>query len=162
MPELDSTRCLVELAVGKAHEFELHAPRCAEIDPRLPKTVTGALRRFAHDFDIVRPEMLESRIEVVNIEGDMVPTNVTVARIGALTVGRLVLKHLKVRAKPTPIEAEFTHDRARVHSEVGLHPLILVFEGSERVDPFATDSVHEEAFGLINIGHSYANVLDSS
>lgn len=162
MPELDRTRCLVKLSVGEAHEFELHAPRCTEIDPRLAKTVTGALRRFAHDFDIVRSEMFESRIEVVNIEGDMVPTNVTVARKRALTVDRFVLKHLKVRTKPTPIEAEFAHDRARVHSKVGHHPLIIAFEGSERVDPFATDNVHEEALGLINIRHSYADVLDSS
>ena len=53
---------------------------------------------LAHDLDPARAQIGDRRVDVVDVEGEVVPTDVAVARLRRLTVGGVVLEHLEVRA----------------------------------------------------------------
>src|SRR5690554_122772 len=151
---------LVDLAVGEAHELEQHAPRAEEVDPSLPLAVTRACRRLAEDTHPVPPQVLDRRVKVLEVEREVVATDVAVARLGGLSVGGLPLEDLEVGSVLAAVEAQLTHDRARVHVEALGHPVgVLVHEGTERVDVLAPDDVDEEAVRLLDVGDGEADVL---
>src|SRR5690625_5065020 len=103
MPRVSARRRLVCLTVRETHELKLHAPRTQEVHPVLSLRSLHARRWCAHDLDVVRAQVGDRRIHVLHIECKMVPSDVAVAWLWALTVGRFVLKDLVVTSVAHPI-----------------------------------------------------------
>src|SRR5690554_6257504 len=150
---------LVRLAVGEAHELELHAPRGEEVHPSLPLAVTRAGRRFAEDTHPVAAQVLDGQIEVLDVEREVVATDVAVAGLRRLAFGGLPLEDLEVGAGLAAVEAQLAHDSARVHVQVLGHPVVVLDEGAERVDVLATEHVDEERVRFVEVGDGEADVL---
>src|SRR6476469_34738 len=96
---------LVTLATGIAYQFELQAPRCLKIDPgRAGRRTVRDMIGLAHDLDAVVPEVLERRGKSIDIEGDVVAANITVAGRGRTLIRRFILKNLEIRPPPATQE----------------------------------------------------------
>ena len=87
MPQLYRCVFLVRLAMRKAHQFKLHAPGAQEVNPALAfarRAARGGLAEHAKAFG---SKVLERRIHVVNIKGDVMATDVAVARWFRVLIG---------------------------------------------------------------------------
>src|SRR3712207_3210037 len=84
MPEDDITDPLVGLAVGKGDKLQLHPPRGEEVDPALPPTGVPAGRRLAENTDPPGSQVLDRSVEVVDVERQVVATDVAVSGYGSL------------------------------------------------------------------------------
>ena len=127
--------------------------------PSLALRLAVGLAQHAH---ARAPQVRDGRVEVVDVEGQVVAADVAVAGLVALAVGRLPLEDLEVRAVLAAVEAQLAHDRARVHVEVLGHPVVVALERAERVHVLAPDHVDEEAVRLVEVGNGEADVLRSA
>ena len=130
--------------------------------PALALGGSSARVRRAHDLDVVCAQVSDSRLHVVDVDREVVASDVAVARLGRLAIGRVVEKGLDVAAISQPVETDLFDHGARVHPEGHSHPVVVGALGSERVDVLGAENVDEEAFGLVEVGHGDADVVDAS
>nr|WP_236700391.1 hypothetical protein [Allosalinactinospora lopnorensis] len=105
-------------------------------------------------------QVSDRRIDVFDVERQVVAADIAVAGRLRVPLGRVVLEDLEVRAVGASEEAEFAHHRARVHVEAVGHPRVIGVERAERVHEVASDHVDEEPRRLFEVGDSEAHVLD--
>src|SRR4051812_27904286 len=149
----------VTLAAGIAHQFELQAPWCLEINP------SRACRRTAldgvgltHDLDAVVPEMLERSVEIIDIERDVVTANVAVAGRRRTLVRRFILEDLEIHSTTAAQEA-IAHAGIRMNIELAAHDLRIGDDGAAVEHEFASNDIGEEQHGLFEIGNGDADML---
>lgn len=161
MPQQHLGILLVGLSAGEAHELELHAPRRAEVEPALPGRGAGAGDRLAHDLHPVRAQVRDGGLQVIDVEGEVMPADVAVARLRCLAVGAVVLEQLDVAAAAEPIEADLADHGARMDTELDRHPIVVVRPlGAERVDVHGAQDVDQEPLGLVEVGNREPDVVD--
>src|SRR5580692_9945593 len=116
MPQAGRGVLLISFAVGIADQLKLHSPRGEKINPCLSCIWAGssdcALAQKTHSF---RRQVGDRRIEVVDIEGEMMSPDVAVFRLSGIVIGRLVLENLEVRSILTTKETQPAHHRSGVH-----------------------------------------------
>ena len=85
---------------GIGDRLHLQAPGRLEIDDRLTGGGTlGDRNRTEHGPDAFRAQILVRRLDVVDVERDVIAADVAVLRLDDLLVRRLVAEQLDVRAK---------------------------------------------------------------
>ena len=105
---------------------------------------------------------LDRGVEVVDVERDVVATDVAVARLVGVLVRRGVLEHLEDRLPAAAEEVQLLHHRAGVHVEVLVHPVaVVVAERPERVHVLAAQHVDQEGPRLLEVGDGEADVVDA-
>src|SRR3974390_2446485 len=91
MPQPCRRLALVGLALRKAHELELHAPRRKEIHPGLACTRTGGAHRgLAENAHSARPEISDGGVDVLHVERQMMAADVAVLGLPRRLIGRVV------------------------------------------------------------------------
>jgi hypothetical protein len=106
--------------------------------------------------------MSHGNVEIVDVQGDVVPPDVAVARHFGPLVGCRVVEHLEHRLVPAPEEAVLRDGRPRVHVEVLRHPVAVVAERSERIEVVAAEHVDEEGRGLVEVGNGEPHVVETA
>ena len=162
MPQLYGRSRLVRLAVRIADEFELHSPGTEEVDPSLPFGRSAACRRFTENCEAIREQVRDGRIYVIDVERNVMATDVAVARLLAVLVWCLKFKDLKVGAKVAAVKPEFFEDASSVNVEVFTEPVILANPRTELVDELASDDVHKKVVSLLNRRNGKADMFGAS
>ncbi len=156
-------RAIERLAAGIGHQLELHAPGRAEVDPALALARAAARGGFGHHVDVVFPQVRKRGVQVVDVQRDVMPADVAVARRDARLLGCRVLEHLEDRLSAAAVEMQPLHDRAGVDAEMVGHPIgVVVPVRAERVEVLASDHVDEEPVGLAEVGDGDADVVDAA
>src|SRR5262245_13095512 len=75
------------LALGEAHQLELHAPRAEKVHPSLTLAGVSAGRRLTKDPNALSAKVIHSSIDIVDIKRQVVTADVAVTRNGRLAVG---------------------------------------------------------------------------
>lgn len=163
MPQLCGRGLFILLAVGKADQFKLHSPWSKKVDPHLPGVwSSGPERRLAQKPNAILLQVIERNLEIVNIEGKMMASDIAVFRKNEVLIRRLVLEDLEVRAMLTPEKTQPSHNCTRMDVKMRLHPVVLGLKGTKLKDELAADHVHKKAGGLLQVRHGEADMLRSS
>lgn len=162
MPQLYGRSRLVRLAVRIADEFELHSPRAEKVGPSLPFGGGSARRRLTENSEAIREQVRDGRIYVIDVERNVMATDVAVARLLAVLVWCLEFKDFKVGAKVAAVKPEFLEDASRVNVEVFAEPVILANPRTELVDELASDDVHKKVVSLLDRPNGKADVFGAS
>ena len=104
-------------------------------------------------------EVLDGGIQIIDIEGNVMPSHVAVARLVEILMGGLKLEYLEIWTKGAPIEAKFLECAPRVDVQVFCEPVIVPNPRSERVNEFATDDIDKEGVSLRNGGDGESDVF---
>jgi hypothetical protein len=104
-------------------------------------------------------QIVQGSVDIVDIEGEMMPADVAVAGLAPVLIGRSVFEYLEVRAVPAAQEFQPLHDGARMHVERRLHPISIRRERAELVERFASDDVHEEIHRLVQVRNRKADMF---
>ena len=91
--------------------------------------------------------------------GDMVATDVGVARQLFPLVRGLVVEDLEDRLAPEPVEAQLAHHGSGIDGQVLGHPVAFAGEGAQPVHVLAAQDVDEEGVRLIEVGHGEPDVV---
>lgn len=160
MPKSSAGFPLVALAARKADEFQLHAPGRKEVHPDLSPVGTGGPDCwFAKHPDTLGLKVGDGGIDVVDIERQVMPTNVTVFRLSRVLIRRCVLEDLEIGSRTTAQEAQSLHDGAWMNIEVGIHPIVACLKRTKFVERFAANHIDKEIDSLIEVGNGEADVI---
>src|ERR1035438_10438081 len=113
-PSLGRTGALTieGLAPGVRDELELHAPRGQEGDPALALARPAARGGITEDLDTLGAQIVHRGVDVVDVEGDMMPAVIAVPRHGQGLVGRGVLEDLEYRLSAAAEEMQLLHRKS--------------------------------------------------
>lgn len=151
----------VALATGKADEFKLHAPGRQEIHPGLSGARSlGAHGGLAENPQPLRTQVFQGCIEVIHIEGQVVPAKITVARQRLDLAIDFVLEDFKVAAVFASQQPQVPDFSSCIHVQVSQHPVAVgILDTAEGINQLATDHVHEKSRGRLDIRHGEAYVI---
>lgn len=160
MPKSSACFLLVALAAGKAYELQLHAPGRKEVHPDLAPAGTGGPDRwFAKHSDILGLKVGDGGINIIDIERQVMPANVTVFWLLRALIRRCVLEDFEIGSRPTAQKAQSFHDGAWMYIEVNVHPFVVRLKWTEFVERFAANHIDKEIDSLIEVGDGEADVI---
>src|SRR5690606_15129636 len=101
----------------------------------------------------------DRRIDVVDIECQMVAADVAVAGLAAVLIRCGIFEDLEIRSVAAAQESEPLHYRARMDVEMLLHPVAIGLERAALVERLAADDVDEECSRFVQIRHGEADMV---
>jgi hypothetical protein len=114
---------------------------------------TAARGRFAEHPYASFAEVANGGVQVLDVQGDVVAAVITVeGHFGAL-IGRGVLEDLEYWYASAAEEPDLLGDGARMHIEVGAHPVTVVRERPKRVEVLESQDIDEERRRLVDVRH---------
>ncbi len=106
--------------------------------------------------------MGDGLVDVVNVEREMVPSDVAVTGYVGLAVCRVIGEHLQVAAVAQALEPDLLDRRSRVDAQLDVHPVVVGSFPGKRVHAGGTEHADEEFLGLAEIANGDAQVVDPS
>ena len=163
MPQSEFGVLFVALSIRKADEFKLHSPWRKKVNPGLAGIWPNRPDcRCTQEPDPLFGEVGNRRIEIINIEGQMMAAYIAVLRLNEVLIGSLVFKDLEIRPVLAAKEPQPTHNSARVNVEMLLHPIIGCLKGSKFKHILTADYIHEKVCRLRQVWNCEADVFSSS
>ncbi len=122
----------------------------------------GTQGRFTEQANALRLQIRDGGVHIIDVEGEMVTSDVAVlGRLHPLS-GCFILKDLEVRTVFAAEEAQLAHDGARVDVQMCRHPVAVGQELTDLENIVAADHVDKESGGLLEVGHGKADMLGSA
>ena len=163
MPQAEFGVLFVTLSIRKADELKLHSPWRKKVDPGLsciwPNRPEGRRTQEPHP---LFGKVGNCRIEIINIESQMIPAYVAVLRLNQVLIGSFILKYLEIWSVLAAKEPQPAHNCARVNVEMLLHPIIGSLEGSKFKHVLAANYIYKKICRLRQVRNCEADVFSSS
>ena len=163
MPQTEFGVLFVTLSIRKADELKLHSPGREKVNPGLSGIWPNRpYCRRTQEPDAFLGKVGNCRIEIINIESQMMAAYIAVPRLNQVLIGSLVLKYLEIRPVLAAKEPQPAHNCARVNVEMLLHPIIGSLKGAKFEHVLAANYIHKKICRLRQVRNCEADVFCSS